>query len=94
MPRLAPLALLAVFAASPAAAQSQLGQDIVPDLRRAGVSEGCIAALSSHDFAVLKGIQDNPHISPGQKRLLLKRRAEKGCGGAPSFLRDILSARI
>lgn len=93
MTRLAPLALLAACAAVPAAAQSQLGQDIVADLRRAGVPDGCIVALSSHDFAVLKGIQDNPDISSGQKRLRLKQRAEKGCGGAPSFLRDILSPK-
>ncbi|MEX5729065.1 hypothetical protein Ga0609869_002418 [Rhodovulum iodosum] len=83
--------LLVLVAAGPAAAQSQLARGLIPDLRRAGVDEACIASLRSHDFAVLKGIRDNPDISAGERRLRLRQRADKGCGGAPSFLREVIS---
>jgi hypothetical protein len=71
-----------MLVAGPALAQSQLSISISRDLRRAGVSEACIGRLTSHDFAVLKGISDaSGRGSEGSKRQRMRFQAERACGG-------------
>ncbi|ARE41667.1 hypothetical protein RGUI_3526 [Rhodovulum sp. P5] len=89
MTRLFPLALCALVACPPAMAQSQLARSVLPDLRRAGVSEACLSKLSEHDFAVAKGILESGRHSPGWKLHQAKFQARKGCGETRSILFDI-----
>ncbi|TCO72419.1 hypothetical protein [Rhodovulum euryhalinum] len=82
-------AALAIGAAPAALAQSQLARDVLPELRRAGVSASCIGTLSQHDFAVLKSVMDHPERSPGNKLQQMKFLAERSCGETRSFLFDM-----
>lgn len=88
MRRLIPLTLCATLAGTAAQAQSQLARGVMPDLRRAGVSEACIAQLTQHDFAGLKLIQDSRNHSSGRKLQLMKFEAEQACGDTRSFIFD------
>lgn len=83
------LAVLFALLAQPALAQSQLARGVVPDLRRAGVSEACIARLSEHDFAALKAIQDTNDRSSGWVLQHLKFQAERRCGDTRSFVFEL-----
>ncbi|MGC9420636.1 MAG: hypothetical protein ACP5EN_16855 [Rhodovulum sp.] len=89
MIRSAALAMFATMTAASAPAQSQLAQDVLTELRRAGVSQNCISRLSQHDFAALKGIRDSITLSPGNKLREMKFRAERGCGETRSFIFEI-----
>ncbi|TCP40811.1 hypothetical protein [Rhodovulum marinum] len=91
MIRPAALALLAALTGVPVMAQSQLARDVLPELRRAGVSQDCISRLSQHDFAAIKGIRDSITLSPGNKLREMKFRAERGCGETRSFIFDIFN---
>lgn len=93
-PRVIPFALSAMLAATCAGAQSQIAQSVIPELKRAGVSDECIARLSSHDFAKIKGILDGDGRSDGQKRTQAKFQAQKGCGQTRSFIFDIFGSSV
>lgn len=92
MPRPLFIVLCAALAApaAPALGQSQLARQVLPELRRAGVSESCIAQLGQHDFATLKTVLDTDDRNHGWKRRNLKFLAERACGETRSFLFDML----
>jgi hypothetical protein len=79
-------ALLTGVCATGVVAQPQFAIPIIRDLRRAGVSDACISSLSSHDFAVLKGINESRRESSGQKLQRMAFKARQACGESASVL--------
>jgi len=79
-------AFLAIVAGAAFASPPQFALPIIRDLQRAGVSDVCINSLSSHTFAILKGIQDNRTLASGTKQQRIAFRARQACGESPSLI--------
>jgi hypothetical protein len=90
MKRVVLVAVAAAVVGTAAGAQPQFALPIIRDLRRAGVSEDCIAVLSTHTFAVLKGIQESQGQPLGKRVQRMKFKAEQACGQTGSVL-DLMS---
>ncbi|MDV7141791.1 hypothetical protein R3X27_03750 [Tropicimonas sp. TH_r6] len=73
------LAALVLAIAAPASALSNMEKTVQNDLRKRGVSEDCLAKLTTNDAARITGWKNDSDMSAGTKNRRIKDEVNKIC---------------